>query len=260
MSLRIAVLGAGGRMGQAVVNAIGDHDELILSGALVRPGSTHVGRAAGPDVAYTDQPVGALDGAEIAIDFTLPQAFNSNVTACLEAHCPMVIGTTGLSATQKIRLRDVGRDLPLVWSPNMSIGVNLCFHLTELAAAALAVDYDAEIVDEHHRYKRDVPSGTALQFGELIAAARGQEFDKVMDFRAPGKSRQRHSGDIGFSAVRAGTEVGKHTVMFSSDSETVELRHRAMHRGAFADGALRAARWLAGRPAGLYSMTDVLGL
>ncbi|MDH3647412.1 MAG: 4-hydroxy-tetrahydrodipicolinate reductase [Gammaproteobacteria bacterium] len=262
MSLRVAVLGAGGRMGQALINAIEaqDDDGITLVGALVRAGSAAVGKAAGPEASYTDQPVSALDNAEVAIDFTLPGAFNSNVTACLEARCPMVIGTTGLSAAQMTRLRDVGRDLPVVWSPNMSVGVNLCFRLTQLAAAALKKDYDAEIVDEHHRYKRDVPSGTALHFGELIAAARGQPFDEVKDFRAAGKNRQRHRGAIGFSSVRAGAEPGKHSVLFCSETETVEIRHQAMHRGAFADGALLAARWVSARQPGLYTMDDVLGL
>ena len=259
MSLRIAVLGASGRMGRALLEAIAADDELVLAGALVRPGNKLVGQLAGLETAYTDQPVSALDNAEIAIDFSLPSAFNSNLSACLEARCPIVIGMTGLSTAQTTRLRDVAHDLPIVYSPNMSIGVNLCFRLTELAAAALTTDYDAEIIDQHHRYKRDVPSGTALHFGELIAAARGQTFRDVSDFRAPGKDRQRHRGEIGFSSVRAGAEPGMHTLLFSSENETVEIRHRAMHRGAFASGAILAARWLQRRPVGLYSMSDVLG-
>ncbi|MBT8138002.1 MAG: 4-hydroxy-tetrahydrodipicolinate reductase [Gammaproteobacteria bacterium] len=259
MPLRIAVLGAGGRMGQAVLAAIADSDDAMLAGALVRPGSQHVGQPASADVAYTDQPVGALDSAEIVIDFTLPEAFNSNISACLEARCPLVVGTTGLSSAQSNRLREIGRELPVVWSPNMSVGVNLCFRLAQLAAGTLSTDYDAEILDVHHRYKRDIPSGTALQFGEQIAGARSQKLDDVMEFRTPGKHRQRHRGAVGMSAIRAGAEPGSHTVSFISESETVEIRHRAAHRGAYADGALRAARWLAGRPVGLYSMADVLG-
>lgn len=259
MSLRIAVIGAGGRMGQVLLSTIADSDDLVLAGALVRPGSALVGGPAGTDKAYTDQPVSALDSAEVAIDFSLPAAFNSNLNACLEARCAMVIGTTGLATAQMTRLRDASRDLPVLYGPNMSIGVNLCFHLTEMAAAALATDYDAEIIDEHHRYKRDVPSGTALRFGELIAAARGQSLKKVQEFRGPGQERPRNTGDIGFSSVRAGAEPGKHTVLFSSENEAIEIRHRAMHRGAFASGAILAAHWLRKRPAGLYSMNDVLG-
>lgn len=260
MSLRIAIVGAGGRMGQALLNEIELHDNLLLVGALVRPGSKLVGESAGMGVAYTDQPVSALDNAEVAIDFSLPSAFNSNLSACLAARCPMVIGMTGLSSAQTGRLHDVSRELPILYSPNMSIGVNLCFRLTELAAAALATDYDAEIIDEHHRYKRDVPSGTALRFGELIATARGQLLKNVSEFRAPGKSQSRDSGAIGFSAVRAGAEPGKHTVLFSSENEAIEIRHRALHRGAFAAGAIQAAHWLKGRPAGMYSMSNVLGI
>lgn len=259
MSLRVAVIGAGGRMGQVLLDSIADADKLILAGALVRAGSDLVGKPAGLDTAYTDQPVSALDGAEVAIDFSLPAAFNGNVSACLEARCAMVIGTTGLTTTQMRRLRDVSRDLPVVYGPNMSIGVNLCFHLSEMAAAALASDYDAEIIDEHHRYKRDVPSGTALRFGELIAAARGQKLKNVSDFRSPGKDSPRNIGDIGFSSVRAGAEPGKHTVLFSSENESIEIRHRALDRAAFANGALLAASWLKNRSPGLYSMNDVLG-
>lgn len=260
MSLRVAVLGASGRMGQALVHAINDDDKFLLTGALVRPGSPAVGQSAGVEATYTDQPVSALDDAEVAIDFTLPAAFNSNVSACLEARCPMVIGTTGLASAQLTRLRDIGRDLPLVWSPNMSVGVNLAFRLTELAAAALNADYDAEIIDVHHRYKRDAPSGTALRLGELIASSRGQDFKEAGEFREAGKNRQRHRGSIGFSSVRAGAEAGLHTIMFSSENETIEIRHQARHRGAFASGALLAADWLRTRPNGLYTMGDVLGL
>ncbi len=260
MSLRIALLGASGRMGQALLQAIAESDDYVLAGALVRPGSQVVGEPACDGTAFTDQPVSALDGAEVAIDFTLPEAFNSNLMACLEAGVPLVIGTTGLASPQMTRLRDVGRKLPVVWSPNMSVGVTLSFRLAEIAAKALGPEYDVEILDEHHRYKRDVPSGTALEFGERIAAARGRKLDDVAEFRGPGKRHQRHRGGIGFSAVRAGAEVGRHTVMFASESETISIRHRASHRGAFVDGALRAARWLEGRQPGLYAMADVLGL
>lgn len=258
--LRVAVLGAGGRMGESLLDAIADSDEVKLAGALVRPGSELVGRTAGSGVTFTDQPVGALDSANVAIDFTLPGAFNSNLKACLEASCPVVIGTTGLTTAQQGRLHDVARELPVIWSPNMSVGVNLCFRMTELAARVLGEDYDAEIVDIHHRHKRDAPSGTALRFGELIADARGRRLENVAEYRGPKHDRARHRGAIGFSAVRAGEIVGEHTVLFASEGEAVEIRHRAAHRGAFAAGALRAALWLHKRPSGLYSMYDVLGL
>lgn len=258
--LRLAVLGAGGRMGQSLLDAIAESDDLKLAGALVRPGSDLVGRAAGVAVSFTDQPVAALDSADVAIDFTLQGAFNSNLKACLDAARPVVIGTTGLTTAQQGRLHDVARELPVVWSPNMSVGVNLAFRMTELAARVLGEDYDAEIIDIHHRHKRDAPSGTALMFGEIIAAARGRRLDKVAEFRGPQHDRPRQRGAVGFSAVRAGEVVGEHTVLFASEAEQVEIRHRAAHRGAFASGALRAARWLHGREPGLYSMSDVLGL
>lgn len=258
--LRVSVLGAGGRMGTALLEAIGDARDIALAGALVRPGSDLVGCTAGPTVTFTDQPVGALDGADVAIDFTLPGAFNSNLNACRDAGVPVVIGTTGLTPAQQGRMHDVARELPIVWSPNMSVGVNLCFRLAEIAARVLDNDYDAEIIDIHHRHKRDAPSGTALKFGEIIAAARGQRLEKVAEHRGPRSDRPRQRGAIGFAAVRAGEVVGEHTVMFVGPGEAIELRHSAAQRGAFATGAVRAARWLHGRGAGLYTMYQVLGL
>ncbi|MBT8143771.1 MAG: 4-hydroxy-tetrahydrodipicolinate reductase [Gammaproteobacteria bacterium] len=258
--LRVAIFGAGGRMGRVLCDLTDNGDDLQLVGALVRPGSKMVGEPAGRDVVYTDQPVAALDNAEVAIDFSLPEAFNSNLSSCIDAGVPVVIGTTGLSSVQHQRLRDAGHQHPVLWAPNMSVGVNLLFRLTQIAAGVLDEDYDAEIVDIHHRYKRDAPSGTALRFGEVIAGARDRKLEDIADFRGRNDDRQRHRGDIGFSAVRAGDIAGEHSVIFATAGESVELRHRAASREAFADGALRAAGWLAGRPAGLYGMADVLDL
>lgn len=258
--MRVAVLGAGGRMGAALRQALAAADETQCSGALVRPGSDLVGQSAGTGVRFTDQPVMALEGAQVAIDFSLPEAFNSNLNACVEAACPVVIGTTGLSQVQHQRMRDRSHEIPIVWSPNMSVGVNLCFHLAVIAARVLGDDYDAEIIDVHHRHKRDAPSGTALAFGKLIAAARNQSLDEVAVYRGRSDERPRHPGEIGFSAVRAGEVVGEHQVMFAADGEVVELRHHAASRRAFADGALRAARWVRARDPGLYAMADVLQL
>ncbi len=258
--LRVAILGAGGRMGRALIGAVAADEEIELAGALVRPGSALVGQDAGPAVTYTDQPVAALDTAAVAIDFSLPEAFMGNLAACREARCPAVIGTTGLSDVQHQRLRDVSHDLPVLWSPNMSVGVNLCFRLAALAASVLGEDYDVDIADIHHRHKRDAPSGTALEFGRLIADARGHRLEEIAAYPGTHQKRARHRGEIGFSVTRAGEIAGEHTVRFTAAGESVTLGHRAFGREAFADGALRAAQWLVSKSPGRYSMADVLGL
>lgn len=258
--LRVAILGAGGRMGRALLEAVAAADDIELAGALVRPGSALVAHHATEAVAYTDQPVAALEGAAVAIDFSLPEAFMSNLAACRAASCAAVIGTTGLSDVQRQRLREVGHELPVIWSPNMSVGVNLCFRVAELAARVLGEDYDVDIFDLHHRHKRDAPSGTALEFGKIIAGAQDHRLDEVAVYQDARKKRSRQRGDVAFHAMRAGEIVGEHAVTFNAAGETLELRHRALGREAFADGALRAARWLAGRAPGHYSMADVLGL
>lgn len=284
--LRVAVLGAGGRMGRTLLRAIEDAPDMTLAGALVRPGSDLVGTvarngavgappaggaapdqtvapdliAAGRQVLFTDQPASALDDVDVAIDFSLPAAASANAAATAEAGAALVIGTTGLAEGTRQRLRRHAERVPVVASPNMSVGVNLCFRFAELAARALGEDYDVEILDVHHRDKRDAPSGTALRFGEIVAEARGGTLGKLAEYDRHDVNRPRRAGAIGFAVQRLGGVVGEHGVAFGSRNETLEIRHRAADRAAFADGALRAARWAVGQQPGLYTMQDVLGL
>ena len=279
--LRVAVLGAGGRMGRALLRAVADAPDMQLAGALVRPGSELVGQVAmadragvgsagnpsegagaddgvAPPVLFTDQPVAALDAADVAIDFSLPQAASSNAAAAANAGCTLVIGTTGLQDGTRHRLREVAQSIPIVAAPNMSVGINLCFHFAAQAARARGPEYDVEIFEIHHRDKRDAPSGTALRFGEVIAEERGRRLNEIAEYDRHDANRPREPGAIGFAVQRMGGVVGDHTVSFGSRNETIEIRHRAADRAAFADGALRAARWAAAQPPGLYTMHDVL--
>jgi 4-hydroxy-tetrahydrodipicolinate reductase len=262
----LAVLGATGRMGRAVIRALAERSDLKLGGALASPGSRSVGRDAGEDaglapigVAISADRGAVLDRADIAIDFSLPVAVAANVSACVERHCPVVVGSTGLNHETLERLRMASAAIPLLHSPNMSAGVNLMFRLAEVAAAALGDDYDVEILDLHHRNKIDAPSGTALRLGETVARTRRVDFKAVAVTAREGAVGPRTTGQIGFAVLRAGDHAGEHTLMFSGPGETLSITHSASDRLCFARGALRAARWLVDRPPGLYSMNDVFG-
>jgi 4-hydroxy-tetrahydrodipicolinate reductase len=263
------MLGASGRMGRSIVPLIAaDASGLRLSGALAAPTDPAVGQDAGVlsgtaplAVAVTDRIERALEGADVAIDFTVADASMRNAQACRERGCALVIGTTGHSAAQRDELREVARGVPVVLAPNMSLGVNVLFRLAELAARALdPAQYDAEIFEAHHRNKVDAPSGTALALGRAVAQGRSVDFDQVSEFARHGQTGVREHGRIGFSVVRGGDIVGDHHEIFAGPGEQVELRHHAQDRSGFARGALVAARWVVGRPPGLYSMVDVLGL
>ncbi len=265
--LKVAVMGATGRMGRAIISAMADSQDLALSGAATVPGDSLVGADAAQqaglppgDVVVTDDRAAALLDAHVAIDFTLPAALQANLRAAIDAGTPLVIGTTGLEQPHHDALADAARSLPLVYAANMSVGMNVFMSLVGRAAAALDESYDAEIIEAHHRHKVDAPSGTALALGELVAAGRGQTLPDVAVHSRQGQVGPRVPGTIGFAVIRAGSIVGEHRVMFAGGAEQVELVHRAADRAAFAHGALRAARWLAGRAPGLYSMSDVLGL
>ena len=253
---KVAILGCTGRMGRALLEALRERTDLQLSGALASAGNAALGERVGENVAITSDARRALDGADVAVDFTLPEAMAANLAACVERRVPLVLGTTGLDAKALEALREASRTLAILHSPNMSVGVNVLLGLVEQAARALGREYDVEIVDIHHRHKRDAPSGTALKLGETIAKARGDAFDGVAARGA--REGIRKEGQIGFASVRAGDHVGEHTVLFSASGETVSLSHRATDRLTFARGALQAARWLIGRPAGLYQMRDVI--
>jgi len=264
---RIAVFGATGRMGQTLIRLIADDAALELAGAATEPGHAAVGRDAGREagrqplgVTITDDPAAAVSGADVAIDFTLPEALRGNVTTCVEQGVPLVIGTTGLSADDEAVLDGAAVSIALLHGRNMSVGVNVLTELVRQASHALGADFDVEINEAHHRNKFDAPSGTALQLGESVAEGRGVALDSVATYDRHGVGEARAPGSIGFTSLRAGSIVGDHTVLFAADEEIIELRHRALDRAVFARGALRAAVWIAERQAGRYSMNDVLGL
>lgn len=265
--LKVAVLGATGRMGQAILSCMADHDDLKLVGAVTEPRDAALGRDAGEyagleslGVPLTDDHAQALHGAHVAIDFTLPAALDANVRACVDRGTALVVGTTGLSEKNLEALRAAGQEIPLVYARNMSVGVNVFMDLVSRAAVALGPDYDVEIIEAHHRQKVDAPSGTALDIGERVAAARGRRLEDLAIHGRHGHTGPRVPGTIGFSVIRAGSIVGDHAVLFAAPEERIELAHHAVDRKSFARGALRAARWLAGQAPGLYSMRDVLGL
>jgi len=264
----IALFGATGKMGRAILPLIGASDDLVLTGALASPGNPEIGRDAGEvaglapfGAVVTDDPDSALAGAEVAIDFTRPAASLIHARACARRSCPLVIGTTGHDESGRRELTAVARSLAVILAPNMSVGVNLLFRLAELAARALPEHYDAEIFEAHHRDKVDAPSGTAIRLGEAVAVARGRKLADSAVYARQGDTGPRPAGAIGFSVLRAGDIVGEHRLVFAGPGERVELVHLAQDRSGFARGALAAARWLtAGRKPGLYGMHDVLGL
>lgn len=264
--LQVAVFGANGRMGQTLVRLIAAADDLTLAGAATESGHAELGQDAGLlagvgelGVALSDQLAETLAAADVAIDFTLPVATATNLGACVAAGVPLVLGTTGLDADAEAALQQAAEHLPIVYGRNMSIGVNLLSELVRLAASTLGLDYDIEISETHHRHKLDAPSGTALQLGEAAAAGRGVVLADVSVAARQGRSAARAPGSIGFASLRAGSVVGDHSVILAADEEILELNHRALDRAVFARGALRAARWLAGRQPGLYGMREVLG-
>jgi 4-hydroxy-tetrahydrodipicolinate reductase len=265
--LKIAMFGGSGRMGRAVIACIAESDDLALCGAMTAPDDPMLGRDAGEvagigplRVPLTDDRMQALIGAQVAIDFTLPTATQTNLQACIETGTPLVIGTTGLEARHLKAIKAASAQIPLVYERNMSVGVNVLLGVVERVAKALGSDYDVEVAEAHHRHKVDAPSGTALALGERIAASRGRSLDELAVFVRQGRTGPRVPGTIGFAVVRGGGIVGDHSVMFIGADERIELVHRADDRSAFARGAIRAARWVAGRAPGSYSMADVLGL
>ncbi len=264
---RIAVCGAAGRMGRAIIELSRQTGGVILSGALERPGVAAVGGDAGElagvgrlDVPISDDVAAVLSDCDVLIDFTTAAAIPAHVDACRRAGRRMVIGTTGLDAGARTQIEVAAREIPVVFAPNMSVGVNLCFKLLEMAARVLGDGVDVEIIEAHHRHKIDAPSGTALRMGEVVAAALGRDLKDCAVYGREGRTGERDRKTIGFETIRAGDIVGDHTVLFAGDGERVEISHKATSRLTFAAGALRAARWLMQKPAGLYDMQDVLGL
>jgi len=265
--LNVAVLGASGRMGRTLVPLIASAPDLRLVGALAAAGDGAIGHDAGVlagtaplAVAITDDPERALEGASVAIDFTLPAPSLEHARRCRGRSVPLVIGTTGHDEAARGELARIAESIPIVLAPNMSLGVNLLFKLAELAARALDAGYDAEIYEAHHRHKVDAPSGTALGLGQAVARGRGTTLEQSALPPRHGATGPRPAGGIGFAVLRGGDIVGDHRVIFAGPGERIELAHHAEDRSGFARGALVAARWVTGRPPGLYSMLEVLGL
>jgi 4-hydroxy-tetrahydrodipicolinate reductase len=261
----VAVTGAAGRMGRTLIEACTQADGVRLGAACERAGSEALGRDAGElaGVGRLEVPVSEhLDPARFAVlvDFTTPEASLAQLAVCVEAGRAAVIGTTGFDAAGRQAIERAAATIPVVFAPNMSQGVNLCFSLLAEAARVLGEDADVEIIEAHHRHKVDAPSGTALAMGEVVARTLGRTLEECAVYAREGQTGPRPAQAIGFATVRAGDIVGEHTVLFASPGEQVEIRHRATSRMTFARGALRAARWLAQRPPGLYDMQDVLEL
>jgi len=272
---RLTVLGASGRMGRALIRLIIEGGEHQLVGALGEAGDPSLGRDAGQvagldplGVLITDdlaaalkgRGVGPTAGCEVAIDFTAPVVTARHAQACAAGGHALVVGTTGLGAGQLDALQVAARRIPVLYARNMSLGVTVLTEIVRQAVTLLGPEFDAEIIEAHHRHKKDSPSGTALQLGEAVAAARGRQLTDVAVYARSGLTDARAEGAIGFASVRGGAIVGDHTVLLAGAEELLELTHRATDRALFARGALRAASWLVGQPAGLYSLRDVLGL
>ncbi len=264
--MRIAIAGASGRMGKALLEAVAGADDLRLAAALERTGSPHLGRDAGEligvhlGVKIREDVAEALDGADVLIDFTRPEATLQHLGICARKGVGLVIGTTGFDASGKEAIAAAARGVPIVFAPNMSVGVNLALRLLDIAARVLNEGFDIEIVEAHHRHKVDAPSGTALRMGEVVAAALGRDLKSCAVYGREGVTGEREASTIGFATVRGGDIVGDHTVLFAGVGERLEITHKASSRMTFALGALRAARFLAGRKSGLFDMRDVLGL
>ncbi|WP_405120188.1 4-hydroxy-tetrahydrodipicolinate reductase [Pseudomonas leptonychotis] len=264
---RIAVMGAAGRMGKTLIEAVQLADGAQLSAAVDRADSSLVGADVGELVAQGKIGVSlagdlsaVLDQFDVLIDFTHPSVTLKNLEVCRQAGKAMIIGTTGFSPEEKQLLADAGKQIPIVFAANFSVGVNLCLKLLDTAARVLGDDVDIEIIEAHHRHKVDAPSGTALRMGEVVANALGRDLQKVAVYGREGQTGARERETIGFATVRAGDVVGDHTVLFAADGERVEITHKASSRMTFAKGAVRAALWLHKREPGLYDMQDVLGL
>jgi 4-hydroxy-tetrahydrodipicolinate reductase len=264
--MNIAIAGASGRMGRMLIEVVLNAPDAHLCGALEAGASPALGRDAGDflgrptGVLLTDACETALNDADLLIDFTRPAATLVHLEECVQRGIGMVIGTTGFEAHERAQIAAAAQRIPIVFAPNMSVGVNATLKLLELAATILSTDYDIEVVEAHHRHKVDAPSGTALAMGETLARTLGQQLSDVALFAREGVTGERKAGTIGFSTIRGGDIVGDHTVLFCGTGERVEITHRASSRMNYALGSLRACRYLIGRTQGLFDMQDVLGL
>jgi len=265
--IKAVVTGAAGRMGSRIINILSTSEGFALGGALEKKGLAAVGQDAGQaagiaatGVRITDDLNAALSGGDVLIDFTFPETSMAHIKACAELGKPMVIGSTGFSKEQLAEVAKYVQKVPCVLSPNMSVGVNVCFKVLADLAKTLGQDFDVEIVEAHHRLKKDAPSGTAVRMGEVVASALGRDYRKAANYHREGITGVRTIEEIGMQTIRGGDIVGEHTVYFIGMGERIELTHRAHTRDMFARGAVRAAKWVVGKKPGLYDMQDVLGL
>ena len=266
MITQLAIAGVSGRMGRALLEAIATDTDCALAAAIDRPGSPLVGQDAGvlygdvSGVTVVDRAEATLGNAQALIDFTRPEATLTYLDVCVATQVPIVIGTTGFDDVGTSRIEAAARHIPIVFAPNMSVGVNLLMKLAELAAQVLDEGYDIEIIEAHHRHKVDAPSGTALGLGRAVARTLKRNLATCAVYGREGTTGERAPGTIGFATVRGGDIVGDHTLLFAGIGERIELTHKASSRATFTQGALRAAKWLQGQPPGLYDMRDVLNL
>lgn len=266
-SINVGVIGAGGRMGRMLIEAVQNNPQTALKAAIERQGSSLVGADAGEVAAIgylnlqiVDDLAAVINDIDVLIDFSLPDATEKNMQVCAEHNVAMVIGTTGFNEQQERVLAKASEKITIVYAGNYSTGVNLSLKLLGMAAKAFGNDADVEIIEAHHKHKIDAPSGTAYMMAEAVAEARGQNLKDVAIYGREGQTGERESGTIGIHAVRGGEIVGDHTVMFIADGEVVEITHRARARMTFAAGAVRAATWVVEQEVGQYNMQDVLGL
>ncbi|MGH7233003.1 MAG: 4-hydroxy-tetrahydrodipicolinate reductase [Nitrospiraceae bacterium] len=265
--IKVVVAGAAGRMGGRLVALLKESAALKLTGAIERKGHVSIGEDAGEvagcgriGISIGDDFSAVIGQGEVTIDFSSPVATLEHLRIAAQHRRPMVVGTTGLSAHDLAELRSLARHIPCVFSPNMSVGVNVIFKVIAEMAKTFGEDYDIEVIEAHHRLKKDAPSGTALKMAEVLAKAVNRDLDQVGVYARKGLIGERNAGEIGIQTIRAGDIVGDHTVLFGGMGERIEVTHRVQNRDTFARGALRAARWVVKQPPGLYDMQDVLGL
>lgn len=262
----IVIVGARGRMGKTLIREITHSDSMILEAAVDRSGGPGLGQDAGRLAGLPETGVTVTDDLRprrnsVVVDFSLPHATEANLRRCLEAGVPLILGTTGLQKSTRELLRAAAKDIAIVSAANFSVGITLLTKIAGLVAHALGESWDTELLEIHHSHKRDAPSGTALRIAKAVAKATGRDLDSTLRTdRADSHARPRERGETGVAAIRGGDSVGEHTLMFLAEGERLELTHRAFDRAIFARGALRAARWIADRPPGLYTMPDVIGL
>ena len=265
--INVGVIGAGGRMGRMLIEAVQDNPQTTLTAAIERQGSSLVGADAGEvaavgrlNVQIVDDLQSVINDIDVLIDFSLPDATEQNMQVCAANNVAMVIGTTGFNEQQEQVLTEASEQVAIVYAGNYSTGVNLSLKLLGMAAKAFGKDADVEVIEAHHKHKIDAPSGTAYMMAEAVAEARGQNLKDVAIYGREGQTGEREAGSIGIHAIRGGEIIGDHTVMFIADGEVVEITHRARARMTFAAGAVRAATWIVQQSDGQYNMQDVLGL